>query len=543
MWSVSRLLAERVTLRLSSVDRVFVAGYVPQLQTEGQVVRFLLNRGYRIPSPAGLGHNHDRLIGEIDRFIAAHDVPVVTFAKRDRKEDVARPFLAGAEREGREGVVLVGKAQERVMGWRGFKDRADPRGQKGHPHFVYRRQALFVNHFYFYVWDRDWGPAFFKLCPYAPYPMWAWCNGHEWAKRQLARAEIGFEPLDNGFRSIEDPVAAERLCARLSADHLRRFVAKWTRVLPSAFVDIDAEVGCRYDWSVRQLEMSDTAVFDRPVSGRAWFEAAIRDHLDLGRPEKVALVFDRHIRRRGKHPTPGRFATEVITPGVDPHIQVRYRASKVKAYFKDHRALRVETTINDPYDFGIGRRLTAENWRELRARGDSINARFLAALGEDQPEPPDATTLAEVVLPSHSADGLRAPGLRFGDPRVMALLASIAACAHAFDGITNAALRQRMTGLWRPGYSSAQATYDLARLRRNGLLARDPGTHRYQLTGHGRRIAVLFTRVGARIVVPTLTQLQQADRPPRGSPARLVAASRTYDRELASILQHQNIAA
>ena len=64
MWSVSRLLAERVTLRLSSVDRVFVAGYVPALQTEGQVVRFLLNRGYRIPSPAGLGHNHDRLIGE-----------------------------------------------------------------------------------------------------------------------------------------------------------------------------------------------------------------------------------------------------------------------------------------------------------------------------------------------------------------------------------------------------------------------------------------------------------------------------------------------
>jgi hypothetical protein len=273
MGSVTSLLAERVTFRLTSVDRVFVAGYVPGLQTEGQVVRFLLNRGYRIPSPAGLGHNHGRLIGEIERFIANRDLPVVTFARRERKEDVARPFLAGAEREGREGVVLVGKAQERVLGWRGFKDRADPRGQKGHPHFVYRRQALFVNHFYFYVWDRDWGPAFFKLCPYAPYPMWVWCNGHEWAKRQLAHAGVSFEPLDNGFRSVEDPDLAQRLCARLSADHLRRFLAKWTRRLPGPFVDDDAEVGCRYDWSVRQLEVSDTAVFDRPRSGRAWFEA------------------------------------------------------------------------------------------------------------------------------------------------------------------------------------------------------------------------------------------------------------------------------
>ncbi len=82
MRSVTRLLAERVTLRLLSVDRVLVAGHVPQLQTEGQVVRFLLNRDYKTPSQAGLGHNHDRLLGDIDRFIAVHDVPVVHAASR-----------------------------------------------------------------------------------------------------------------------------------------------------------------------------------------------------------------------------------------------------------------------------------------------------------------------------------------------------------------------------------------------------------------------------------------------------------------------------
>ncbi|HET6951949.1 MAG TPA: hypothetical protein VFI47_16325 [Acidimicrobiales bacterium] len=125
----------------------------------------------------------------------------------------------------------------------------------------------------------------------------------------------------------------------------------------------------------------------------------------------------------------------------------------------------------------------------------------------------------------------------------MALLAAIAACTHAFHGITNAALRHRMTGLWHPGYSSAQATYDLQRLRRNGLLTRDPGTHRYQLTHHGRRLATLFTRVGARVLVPTLTQLADSTRPPRGSPARLVAASRAYDHELDQLLKHHRAAA
>ncbi len=224
MRSAASVLASNVTLRLESVDRVFLAGYVPQLQTEGQVVRFLLNRGYRIPSPVGLGHNHDRLIADIETFAASQGLEIVRFAKHDRKEEVARPLLAGAERMGTEGVVLIGKAQERVAGWRGFKDNDDPRTSSGHPHFSYRRQSLFVDHFYFYLWDRDWGPAFFKLCPYAPYPMWVWCNGHEWAKQQLARAGIGYTALDNGFRDVDDPAAAHRICARLSAGHLRHFL-------------------------------------------------------------------------------------------------------------------------------------------------------------------------------------------------------------------------------------------------------------------------------------------------------------------------------
>ncbi len=65
MGTVNSLLAEHVTFRLTSVDRVGVAGYIPGLAYEGGVVRFLLHRGYPIPSPAGLGHNHDRLVREL----------------------------------------------------------------------------------------------------------------------------------------------------------------------------------------------------------------------------------------------------------------------------------------------------------------------------------------------------------------------------------------------------------------------------------------------------------------------------------------------
>ncbi len=273
-------------------------------------------------------------------------------------------------------------------------------------------------------------------------------------------------------------------------------------------------------------------------AGRAFFERAIRDHLDLGRPEKVRLVVDRSITRR----TPGRFATEVITKGVDPTLQIHYKSSKVKAYFKESRALRVETTINNPRDFDVRKTLCAENWRALRRIGAGVNARFLAALGEGAPPPPDVTTLQAVVLPSSDADGLRAPGLRFGDPRVMALLAALAAFAHVLNGLTNPSLCQLVSALLGTPYTSRQATYDLRRLRRKGLIERVPGRNLYRVTSHGRAVATFLTKVAARIVVPGLTELEAPASPRAPASRPIVAAWRTWQRELDAFIREANAA-
>jgi hypothetical protein len=232
----------------------------------------------------------------------------------------------------------------------------------------------------------------------------------------------------------------------------------------------------------------------------------------------------------------------VVRKDVDPQIQVRYKASKVKAYFKEHRALRVETTINDPNDFGVGRPLNRENWKALRAIGAATNTRFLAALGEGSNEAPDATTLASVVLPSQ-ADGLRAPGLRFGDPRVMALLAAVCSFSHVAGGITNAGLCRLMGGLWDEGYTPRQATYDLTRLRRKGFIVRVEGTQTYRLTARGRRIASFLTKLAARVVVPALTELEVAVRPRPPAPRPLVSAWRAYEREVEALITASGLAA
>jgi hypothetical protein len=135
--------------------------------------------------------------------------------------------------------------------------------------------------------------------------------------------------------------------------------------------DADRAAGYRYELSVLQAEVSLTSVFDRPLTGRIFFEQVIRENLDLGRPDEVGLIFNRRISRR----TPGPFRTRVITEGVVPHLYVDYKSSRIKQYHKEGGALRAETVINNAYDFGIGKRLV--NLPALREVGAQANRRLL----------------------------------------------------------------------------------------------------------------------------------------------------------------------
>jgi hypothetical protein len=99
--------------------------------------------------------------------------------------------------------------------------------------------------------------------------------------------------------------------------------------------------GYVYELAFRQFEVAGTLVFDRPASGRAFFEGLIRDHLDVGRPDCVSLTFGRRVTSK----TPGAFRTKVITQGVDPQISCYYMASRIKQYFKAHRALRTARAL------------------------------------------------------------------------------------------------------------------------------------------------------------------------------------------------------
>ncbi len=219
--------------------------------------------------------------------------------------------------------------------------------------------------------------------------------------------------------------SCRRSVTGLGPGAVKNFFWRWLDRLPSPFTPADMRAGYVYDLAFRQFEVSDTRVFERPQAGRMWFEGVIRDHLDIGRPHQIALVFNRLVTRT----TPGTFRTRVLTKGVDPTLCCYFKSSRLKQYFKEGKALRTETVICDTKDFGIGRRRCSKNWSALKEVGQSANRRLCDAEAADAQPAPD-----DVVV-----------------------------------GFRNTEMVERIEALLEETpYTSRQATYDLRRLKRKG---------------------------------------------------------------------------
>ena len=529
--NLHHLIRNHVSLEVRCIDRLYLHAWMPKLQTSGGLCYFLQEHlGHPLPSPALFKPLHQGFVTAVHAFAQRYRVPLIPFEPGQRKDDL----VAGYRRHftAREGVVVIGGAQEKMRSFKAHK-RVGPGTQVS---FDFSRQSVAVNHYYFYLLDRDWGPAFLKIGTYLPYPVKLCLNGHEWVKQQLRRQRIPFEALDNGFLSCADPIALQTVCDALGPADVQAFFDRWSQRLPWPLTVADRRAGYDHRLAINQLEVSLTQVFDRPVQGRHFFEAVIRENLDLGRPDRVRLLFPIRITR-ATPPPPVGYRTRVITDGVNPSLHVDYKHSHVKQYFKQDRALRTEVTINNPRDFWVRKGLV--NLPHLRDLGEQINRKLLEVerLSHDCVLTQDA--LDRLQQPTLVAEQ-RVSALRFGDPRVMALVQAIIGFAHLPRGFRNRDLRPQVEALWGRPYSAAQMTYDLRRLRLKGLIHRIPKTHRYTATTYGLKVAFFYAKLYLRIFRPNWPALLPEQ---DGFPRSLRDALDLLDREIQKLHQQAAFAA
>lgn len=501
--SVAQLQAENVTLELECIDRVYLNCYVPQLTSaEGVAAYFRKHLGHRFASTKDAVQTSEKFKRAIFDFAKLQGVPIHRFAKGERKDEVMHQFLKNFKKT--EGVVFIGIAQEKATVPRTIR-RQFGQGKGSIPWIDYT--TAMVNFYYFYCVDEDFGPFFIKFCSYFPYGGKLCINGHEYLKRQLAKRGIDFEDLDNGLLRCADPRIAQRLADEFDEQKIDRFFRKWLKLLPHPFPLKDRKAGYRYQLSILQLECALTQVWKKPVHGREFFEQMIRENIDLGRPEKVQLIFARKMRKATA--TDGRCRTRIVTEGVIPSLHVYYKNTHLKQYHKTWNrgaALRTETTINNSYDFAVGRLL--KNLPTLRGIGFAANRRLLDLETISHDNQIGAENFEKLHQPVVTEKGQRASALRFGDARVQALLGVLLLMSLKIEGFRNRQLRPllaQMLGLRPQEITQGKMTYDLRRLRLHGLIERVPKSHRYNITQKGLAVALCYQRTYARVMRPILS--------------------------------------
>jgi hypothetical protein len=204
---VSDIVKNHVTFELECIDRMYLNAYVPGLQYEGGVAGFFRgHRGQKFASSALMDPITQSFVAATERFSKEQGVPLIQFEKGQRKDDVMAQQLAGYKKS--EGVVFIGKAQEKVPVFRTEKRRNPETGQP-YPWIV--RSTAMVNQYYWYCLDAEFGPFFLKFSSYFPYNAKLCLNGHEYMPNaNCAKRALHFKPWITDSCPVPTPNGCKR---------------------------------------------------------------------------------------------------------------------------------------------------------------------------------------------------------------------------------------------------------------------------------------------------------------------------------------------
>ena len=162
--TVADVLSDHTTLELECVDRMCLNVYVPLLQTPAGVAHYLRDVcGYQVPSSALLAPRTRDFVAAIKRFVKRAGIDLIQFQRGERKDDRAQDYLRRFS--GDQGVLFVGVAQEKAYVPRTVRRRR-PNSDSYYPWLM--SSTAYVNYYYIYAVDEDFGPFFIKFCSYFP---------------------------------------------------------------------------------------------------------------------------------------------------------------------------------------------------------------------------------------------------------------------------------------------------------------------------------------------------------------------------------------
>ncbi len=492
------------------VDRIVINAYLPGVGGGG---------GFRnwwrslYGSEDKLDKEHlMRMAGRFSRrlrgWAQANGMGVIDCDRGEKKHLTAEEYLAEHKVGRGLFLVLVGRAPGPV--WEVQKTREGKIGN------IQRKEPWpYVNHYYFHIWDEDWGHVTIRMCGHPPFPAQILLNGHEYVAcqaRKNAGEPIEFIKEDNCFVHCSNPAGLQKVADTLRSSDatglLKQICERWIYTTCLCFA-LDSEererCGFRYEYSSFQMEYSRNLQFRSGGQMEQVFQSLIdrtRASLDL---DKVKTLFGYQRRPWKKKFREGRYEAIVEKPEYGlTVVKVHYGKLTLKIYTKGECVLRIEAIIHNTQEWPHSRPLKSFPWVAERMHG--MVDRFLEALHAI-----DACFIADDTLEQLPEPGLvgqtKVGGIDCNKLRIRTVMHAVVALSTAPQGFTASDLAAKVRTFNGPStqpYQPRQAAYDLKKLRGKKLVSRTGNSRRYEVTPHGLKTMATLALLRDKVLKPLL---------------------------------------
>jgi hypothetical protein len=441
-------------------------------------------------------------------------VPVIDCPAGERKHEIAEEYLPKDPSETGIFLVLVGRAPAMVWDVRRFgQDGIDLRRKKPLP---------YVNHYYFHIWDEEWGHITIRMCGHPPFGAMVMLNGHEHVAQRASQEGIGYRKEGNCFTDLANAPGLQQVADTLRRDgaigRLAGVCERWlSRCLCFALDGDDQKrTGFRYSLSIYQLENSRNFLFKSGRQLDQIFEGLIdrtRGTLNI-KSIKTILGCKQRPQQRGKH----RWEITVETPEYGLTVfKIRTRVLTLKLYSKGERVLRCEIVLHNAKALKLGNSLVC--WPKLVEHLQGVLTRFLEVLQCVDSAAIDDGTWDELPKPGQ-VGGSRVAGILLSNERLGTVLESVLALATQPGGFTSGELAAQVChrrGCVETEYQARQAAYDLKKLRGKQLVEKRAKSRRYEAPAAGLRTMTALLLLRDKVFKPVLSNRNTQGRLPPNS--------------------------
>jgi hypothetical protein len=496
---------DAVRFDYSCFDRLILHGSIRSFQhtARGGTVRwFLGERRHLSCSRAAFAKIANDYHDWIDQYAADRQLDILQPQQdpdllKVSREDLVEPYFQNLGP--REGIAVILKLRE--------PERLACYRAQTNDIAILRRNVLL---YYFYLQDRDCGRMFLRICPYFPFNITVWLNGHNWLKQQLDNEAIAYQTCDNLFTACQRPQRLQQLSDAFTSEHIVQSVQAWMARLLPFFSANERQQGYHHQLYMTQIEYCHNLVFNQRRTLLRLCDRLFDANRDLGHPDKLAIIFGR--RNFVPDTRTGQTALKYTKLHL-PVLKASYQHTDIKQYGKDGgyqvAALRTEGCCAQLKDLSVRKPL--DNLPKIRAVLQRANQRCLDVEQDVLTSYLDRGQLDQLRQPTVSPSGRRTPGLRLDDPRLLALLQAVLCFAYLVGKgsfRTKDLLRDVQLALDNPHYTLNQLRYDLSKLRGKSLVARLAGTQSYTVTPEGYRIGILHLKLYKHLYAPLVAALR-----------------------------------